>query len=626
MGNLQTVVAGDSAWRGIDLRTHPAELPEGILAGATNLRLVNGRAKPRGGVRFVQPPEPGANGLRYKGPFYHAAVFRPTDSHDRLALFCPGQVVLFNTLTGAAETSANWVYPSGETVTDSQELDWIQASGSGVTTDDAYLLRGLSNKVLRFRYTDTMRALDDYSVINTGQFPYATFGLYYQNRLAVASGPTQISVSDFLDFDAWSELAQYNVAKGGGDYLVAVKAFQGDKVVIFGRKSIWVAYFAIDATAGYTGSIDAETSWLRLITNQFGCVARRSVVEVGGSIFFLTDAGIAELNAVLDLNLLGGAEAISAPIQPVMDALNANGAGAACAVALRDRVFFALPVLGAVQTVTAATVASLGAYRVAALNLATESEAGIGEPIMVSGFVGVLAGLNGRQMVTGSSGFSVEFYTSVPATALAPVAGVTMQAAPTRPNRVAVLNTVNKAWESIDELPGLLRADFLLAADAGARREVWLVDRTYGPALYESGTQDMDGTYPSTGWPTLPQTLPFTLTAPTYSGDDVQASLTTRTLTWGDVTKAKKLRQGRARFRLNPADAAVWRLVARSPADETSTASVAVVGGVSDDTLRLPLGLRCVEAHLEVEFTNGAAAVETLTAEALVDVPEQANS
>src|SRR5574343_418468 len=100
MANLQTVVAGDSAWRGIDLRTHPAELPEGLLAEGVNLRLVNGRARPRGGVRFVQPPEPGAAGLRYKGPFHHAAVYRPVGSHDRIALICPGQVVLFDTLTG----------------------------------------------------------------------------------------------------------------------------------------------------------------------------------------------------------------------------------------------------------------------------------------------------------------------------------------------------------------------------------------------------------------------------------------------------------------------------------------------------------------------------------------------
>ena len=479
MANIQTVVAGDSAFRGVDLRTHPAELSEGVLAESVNLRLTNGRVAPRGGVRFVQPPEPGAAGLRYKGPFYHAAVFRPTDSHDRIALVCPGQVILFNTLTGEAEVSANWAYPTGQLVDASQTVDWIQASGNGVTTDDAFLLRGLSHKVLRFRYTDSMVALDDYSVKDTGQFPYANFGLYYQNRLAVASGATQISVSDFLDFDAWSELAQYNVAKGGGDYLVAAKAFQGDKVVIFGRKSIWIAYFAIDATTGYTGSIDADGSWLRQITSQFGCVARRSIVEVGGSIFFLTDVGVAELNAQLDLNLLGGAEPLSAPLQPLMDRLNANGASAVCAAAIRERVYFALPILGSEQEVTAAQVVSLGAYRMAYVTLATDPEMVAGEPMRVAGLEGVYAALNGLQTVAEVSGRLVGFYTASPVLAAVNVDGATAQAAPTRPTRIAVLNTVNKAWEAVDELPGDLRADFLLVADAGPRREVWLVDQTF---------------------------------------------------------------------------------------------------------------------------------------------------
>lgn len=623
------MVAGDNAWRGVDLRTHPAELGDGMLAGATNLRLVNGRAKPRGGVRFTAPPAPGAAGLRYKGPFRHAAVYRPTDSHDRIALVCPGQIVLFNTLTGVAETSSNWAYPAGKYVTEGMEVDFIQASGDGVTTDDAYLLRGLDDTVLRFRYTNTMETLASARNGSDPWFPPGKLGVYFGGRIGVASGEQKLNVSDYLDFTAWSALQEYFVAKGGGDYLVGVRRFQQDKWIIFARKSIYLAYFASDATVGFDGQPIADNgSYLRTLTDQFGCVARRSIVEVGGSIFFLTDAGIAELNAQLDLNLLGGNEPVSAPMQPIMDRLNANGATKVCATAIRERVYFALPILGAEQTVSDVQVTSSGAYQIAVVTLAEEVDAAYlaGETVLIAGLDGSYSGLNGLHTVASASGRIVTWYTNVGVLPQVPCHGVTAQAAPTRSNVIAVLNAVNKAWESVDELPGDLRADFLLVADAGARREVWLVDQTYGPAIYESGTVDMDGTYPQTGWPTLPQTLPFTLTAPTYNGEAVQARLTTRTFNWGDPTKAKKLRQGRARFRLAANDEAVVRVVARTPADETTTASAEVLGGTTDDTVRIPLGVRCVEAHLEVDFTAGAPAVETLTAEALVDTPEQANN
>lgn len=611
--NLATLIDGDLALRGVDLRTHPAALPPGMLAEAVNLRLTNGKPRPRGGIQFASPALPGAAQIAAKGPFYLAAVYRPVDGHDRILLVAEAQAYLFDTTTGELAASQNWALPGGTGVKGGRDVtDFIQASGSGVVSNDGYLLRG-AQAVWHFQYDSEVAAA-------TG-FPASEWGMYYQNRIAVKSGAQQVSVSHYLDFTTWSTLTQFNVARGGGDYLVAAVPFQDDKVLIFGRKSIWLAYFGL-GDAGYTGGLDAGGSWLRLVTNQFGCVARRSVVEVGGSIYFLSEAGVAQLTATLDLNLLGGSEPVSAPLQPVMDLLNTNAMDRAAAVTHRERVYFALPLSRVrVSVASVAVLQSVGGIRYASVHCAEPHGMSSGDTVELSGLAAPFTVLNGQWSnvaVVNANGFTVQVTLSQPLAAQQPVRGAQARPVVSRPNTVLVLNTVNRAWESVDELPTGVYADWLCVADQGGARGVWLVDRVLGPARYEWGTDDELGTVSAAGWPTLPQTLTFALTSPGYDAQAVAARLTTRRMTWGDPTKARRIRQARARFELAAGDAAALRVVTRTPADEEHQVTQTVsYTGLADDTVRVPVGVRGMEAHLEVEFESGAPKVSALYVEAL---------
>jgi hypothetical protein len=550
---------------------------------------------------------------------------------EQIALVCRNRVILLDPRTGNWSSDNLWKYPGTEEVLSTDAVDWVQAATDTLVLETAFLLRGVGRPTLRFGYTEAMETMAEYDPDVPGtqadKMPSGDFALYYQDRLAVATGKQQVSVSDFLNFHAWSLLSQFKIALGGGDYLVAAVPFQGDKVLILCRKSVYLAYFSPAAGAlGYEGSLNVETSWLRALTSQYGCVARRTVVEVGGSIWFLSDNGVVELTATLDLNLLGGSEALSAPLQPLMDRLSANYAGQACAVALRERVYFAVPLQEAAVAVESVTVTPADGRQLAGLTCATEPEITVGATVIVAGLTGNLAVLNGEQTVAQVVGRQVAIYTSAGVRPTGPVPGATLEPVETRPNAVLVFNTVNRGWESVDTLPGALRADWLLTVQTGGRRELWLVDRASGPARYEDGKQDMDGTYPSTGWPRLPQTLPFTLTSPAYNGGSVQGRFASRTYTGGDVSKGKRIRQARGRFRLASGDSAVLRVVARTPADETVQASLTVAAGTSDDTVRLPLGTRATEASVEVDFVSGAAALEMVAVESVIEEALQAKS
>lgn len=633
MANLPTTTEGDAVFRGVDLRTHPAELAAGVLAGATNLRLTNGQAKPRGGLRFVQPPEPPPfGGLRGKAPFYHAGLYRPVSGAERIVLLAASEAVLFDPMTGKVETDPFWRYPAGQNLVAGQPVDWVQAASDTLTLESAFVFRGAGNKTLRFNYDEAFTAMDEYdtgSVTGTqsGKMVSGDFGLYYQDRLAVATGPQQVSVSDFLDFEAWSALTQFGINIGGGDYLIGAMAYDADKVLIVLRKSLYLAYFSPTAgLAGYTGSLDAEKSWVRKLPVDFGGVSRRCMLMLDGFVIILSDAGLMKLSITLDMNLTVSSERLSDPISTIFDRLSANYADAACAVALRERVYFAVPIQGDGVRVASVQVIPGAGSNVAGLVCVEDPGVNPGDEVVLSGLTGGLAPLNGLQTIYTGADTLLTIKTGIPVTATAQQAGVWLEPIQRRPNRILVFNTVNKAWESVDELPGDLRADWLLTAQSGGRRELWVVDKFYGPARYESGTQDMDGTYPSTGWPVLPQTLPFTLTSPHYNGEGVQATLRTRTYTKGDVTKALRLRQGRARFRLAAGDAAVVRVVARTPADETISTSLDVAAGEADDTVRIPVGCRVVESYAEVDFTAGAPALEMVTMESVGEDPPQARS
>jgi hypothetical protein len=145
----------------------------------------------------------------------------------------------------------------------------------------------------------------------------------------------EIIASDILDSNTYDRvLNQFRISGGTADYTVAMHGFYDDALVVMNRNSI-------HAVIGTQGSL-ADTV-VKELTNEVGCLARKSVVMQANNLLFLSDNGVYALTFLNDYNLRGTEEPLSKNIQPYIDRINARLAGNATAVYYDNRYYLAVP-------------------------------------------------------------------------------------------------------------------------------------------------------------------------------------------------------------------------------------------------------------------------------------------
>ena len=181
--------------------------------------------------------------------------------------------------------------------------------------------------------------------------PAPPWGTYFQRRLWVpfyyAPGGTfsspsytsrgitdEITVSDILDSHTFDQIAnQFRITGGTADHIVAMQGFYDDKLVVLNRNSLHLI-------TGTTGSLN-DTK-VTALTDEVGCLARKSVVMKGNAMFFLSDDGVYAVEFLNDYNLRGADEPISKNIQPYIDRINKNLAKDAVGVLFNNRYYLAV--------------------------------------------------------------------------------------------------------------------------------------------------------------------------------------------------------------------------------------------------------------------------------------------
>jgi hypothetical protein len=181
--------------------------------------------------------------------------------------------------------------------------------------------------------------------------PAPPWGIYFQRRLWVPfyydpagtfSSPTytdrnitdEIAVSDILDSHTFDQIAnQFRITGGTADYVVAMQGFYDDKLVVLNRNSLHLI-------SGTTGSLNDTR--VTALTNEVGCLAKKSVVMKGNSMFFLSDEGVYAVEFLNDYNLRGADEPISKNIQPYIDRINKNLAAEAVGTLFNNRYYLAV--------------------------------------------------------------------------------------------------------------------------------------------------------------------------------------------------------------------------------------------------------------------------------------------
>jgi len=165
---------------------------------------------------------------------------------------------------------------------------------------------------------------------------------YINNRLVVPDGRDSVSLSDIFDPNSYDPFWQnFRANTGSNDYLVAVHPWAEGSVLVFMRRSIYLA--EINQSFDSINS-DPIIARLTLLTDEIGCVGRRSIVTAGNFVYFLSDSGIYRLDTKLDLKLRGDTRPLSDPIADQFANLNSEFAEQSVALWFDNRYFIACPI------------------------------------------------------------------------------------------------------------------------------------------------------------------------------------------------------------------------------------------------------------------------------------------
>ena len=167
-------------------------------------------------------------------------------------------------------------------------------------------------------------------------FLYTTTGSSGSPTITSRDVTDEIIASDVLDQDTYDQIyANYRIASGGADYVVALQPFTEDNLVVFNRNTIHLV-------RGVSGALESTT--VQEVTREVGCLARRSVVQVGNQILFLSDNGIYAMTFEDLYNLRGASIPLSEPINPLIKRINKDYAKNSVAIYHDNRYYIAVPI------------------------------------------------------------------------------------------------------------------------------------------------------------------------------------------------------------------------------------------------------------------------------------------
>ena len=183
--------------------------------------------------------------------------------------------------------------------------------------------------------------------------PAPNFGTYHNKRLVVpykfeVSGTSgnatitdrnikdEVLISDILDSDTFDQIfAQFRFNAGGADFVVGFQSFANDQLIVFNRNSIHTV----------SNTVNLSSASVRQVTDEVGCLARRSIEQIGSEVLFLSDNGVYGISFVDEYNLRGTALPLSEPINKTIQRINKAHADKAVSAYFDNRYYLAVPLL-----------------------------------------------------------------------------------------------------------------------------------------------------------------------------------------------------------------------------------------------------------------------------------------
>jgi len=179
--------------------------------------------------------------------------------------------------------------------------------------------------------------------------PAPPFATYHQRRLVMpfnytvndaansftANGTSdQVIASDILDSDTYDQIyANFRFNAGTADFINGLHSFSDDTLIVFNRNSI---HLIQNSTV-----LNQATS--KLLTDEIGCLARKSIQQIGNQILFLSDNGVYGIGFIEGYQLRGIQVPLSESIQATIDRINKEHRSKALSVYFDNKYYLAVP-------------------------------------------------------------------------------------------------------------------------------------------------------------------------------------------------------------------------------------------------------------------------------------------
>lgn len=332
---------GDGLWRGVNARLDPAQLGQGWAADAGNCRFDTGWPATRKGVAIMAWGSNVGGGDGLIIPFEDALCagtfsnpvsgfeWQVVVTEDAAYRIRPGNVV--QTIPVAA----------GESLAGATDL--LQ------TYDGLLLLRGREAQPLTLANFD-----DGFETIPSPPsglepIPPLTQAIYFQERVIGVDARVGVRYADsFWVSDIGGQASNlygervyqnFKINRGSADRLVTGYKFSESTLIALKERSVHVIY----NVKGTNEELEANAV-LDTVTDEYGCNAPRSVVQVGSDIWFLGHRrGVCSIIQTEQNKLQGVDAPKSMDVQRWIDRINWNAARDSVAAVLENKVLFAVP-------------------------------------------------------------------------------------------------------------------------------------------------------------------------------------------------------------------------------------------------------------------------------------------
>lgn len=160
-----------------------------------------------------------------------------------------------------------------------------------------------------------------------------------ENRLfGVGAGDTRntLYASDILDPAVWDSANSIIVNGDDGDQITAIVPYYKNRIIVFKKRRV----FQVDIPNDATTAADWVVS---IISNNTGCVAAGTAVQVSSDILFLSDNGIRSLVRSVADDFSSVGVPISEVIKDVIQSINTDSIRISTAIYYDNRYFLAVP-------------------------------------------------------------------------------------------------------------------------------------------------------------------------------------------------------------------------------------------------------------------------------------------